>query len=483
MATDWTYDKTVSPSKTITIKYAVEENGTYTQKTATLKSTAWSETYNVYEKVVYKSREYYEKNDEGQLELKTEYGEEELLARKYTLTRDTVASVNGALVKWCLENNEGLPEGDILKTSSTYYTYSVRDFIGVKPLSERTEERIDEIELIGSLNINDYKAIGGGSLAAGKSILSQITEIEYEEFNGDITTYNQGTKWQFESYRQYNKVKTKRWLSAGLTQEGQQAAAEMLKLEDGSGAVSWAVIRGFAPELTFEGTEIRASIGKLQYTARPSEQQQAADEIANPTDTELSSEEVGPGEVSLSNDDAISQEAGAAFDLDSVAIEWNDYTGDSNGDGTPDWADWIPDGQDWTDLDQDSNSDGVPDWVEYIPGGGGGSDKPTTVTYDMPFPPDDYLDNSGKLVRGNAAQAAAKYGQTLNTLTAATAYGFNITTAVDRVASNPLSNIYVEAGGVRVQGQMNGTSWAMGNMGLVVSADVMLSGAVSRTQS
>lgn len=484
MATNWNYDKTVSPAKTIVIKYVKEVNGTFVQQTARLKSTAWSETINVYNTVSYKTREYYEKNDKGVFEKKTEWSNEEVLSSKVTTTRDTVASVNGALVKWCLEKGEGLPQGDMIKQSRTEYKYTVRDFQGVKPYSERTEEWIDEIELIGSLNINDYEAIGGGSLSAGTSILSQITEVEYEEFNGDITVYNEGTKDEYSSYRQYNKVKTKRWLSAGLTQEGQQAAAEMLKLEDGTGTVSWSVIKDFAPELTFEGTEIRSSIGKLQYTAKPSEQQEAADEIKDPTDPELDPDQLGAGSVALSGNDAAAAGASSIFDLDSQGTDWNDYAGDSNGDGVPDWADWLPDGEDWTDYDQDSNGDGVPDWGDYVPGGGGGGDdKPTTVTYDMPFPPDDYYDNNGNLVRGNAAQAAAKYGQTLNSLTAATAYGFNITTAADRVASQPLSSIYVEAGGVRVQGQMNGTSWAMGNMGLVVSADVMLSGAVSRSQS
>ncbi len=487
MATDWTYDKTISPSKTIVIKYAKEVDGTFVQQTARLKSTSWSTTINIYNKVRFKSREYYERNDEGKLELKTEYSEEDVLSSKITTTRDTVASVNGSLVKWCLENSEGLPDGDIVKLSMTDYEYVVRDFIGVKPLTERTEEWIDEIELIGSLNINDYKAIGGGSLSAGTSILSQVTEIEYEEFNGDVTYYNFQTKDEYASYRQYNKVKTKRWLAAGLTQEGQQAAAEMLKLEDGTGLLSWGIIKEFAPELTFEGTEIRSSIGKLQYTAKPTEQELAADEITNPTDPELSSDEVGPGNVWLSGGEELSPTADQIFDLDGSATDWSDYQGDTNGDGVPDWADWIPEGDDWTDYDQDSNDDGIPDWADELPGGGGGggggSDKPTTVTYDMPFAPDDYYDNNGNLVRGNAAQAAAKYGQTLNSLTAASAFGFNITTAADRVATRPLSHIYVEAGGIRVQGQMNGTSWAMGNMGLVVSADVMLSGAVSRSQS
>lgn len=478
---DWSYDKTISPTKTIVIKYAVEEGGQFVQKTARLKSTSWSTSISSFSTAQYAARDVYERDATGNVTKRTEYTSEEVLSTKVSLTRDTIASVNGALVKWCLENNKGLPSGDIYRLSVTKYEYQVKDYKGVRPLKEETTELIDEIELIGSLNINDYAAIGGGDLAAGnKTVTASTTKIEYSQFDGDVNVYNQGTRDQFATWRQYNKTKTERWTAAGLTQEGQQAAAELLKQEDGTGEVSWSVIREFAPALSYEGVEVRSSIGRLQYSSKPSDQDLAQEEITQPDDEDFGTDDVGPGSVSVSGNDAYTPGASQIFDLDETSVNWPDYAGDSNGDGIPDWADWVPEGTDWQDLTGDSNGDGVPDWVDVVPDGGGAA-PPSAVTYDMPFAPDDYLDNSGKIVRGNAAQAAAKYGATLNSMRAASSYGFNITTALDRVGTSHLAPIYVNAGGVRVAGRMNGTSWAMGNMGIVVSADVMLSGAVSRS--
>jgi hypothetical protein len=477
---DWTYEKTISPSKTIVIKYALEENGQFVDKTARLKSTAYSLSISDYSKVTYAARDVHERDELGAISRRTEYETEEVLTRKITITRDTVASVNGALVKWCLENQQGLPEGSIFKLSFTYYDYTVQNYKGVKPLSEETREYIDEIELIGSLNINDYAAINAGELAAGIPILATETKIEYTEFDGDVNIYNQGTRDQFATWRQYNKTKTERWVAAGLTQEGQQAAADMLKQEDGSGDITWSVILEFAPELSYEGVEVRSSIGKLQYSSKPSDQDLAQEEIRQPDDEDFGTDEVGPGSVSVSGADTYIPDVAQIFDLDEDSINWPDYAGDSNGDGIPDWADWVPEDTDWQDFTGDSNGDGIPDWADVVPDGGG-SAPPSAVTYDMPFAPDDYLDNSGRVVKGNAAQAAAKYGATLNSMRAASSYGFNITTALDRVGTDHLAPVYVSAGGVRVAGRMNGTSWAMGNMGIVVSADVMLSGAVSRS--
>lgn len=478
---DWTYDKTISTPKWIVIKYAIEEGGTFVSKTARLRSTSWSSSLSTYSTASYAARDVYERDEQGNVSKRTEYESEEVLSTKVTITRDTIASVNGALVKWCLENGHPIPSGDIYRLSVTKYEYAVKDYQGVSPRSEETTELIDEIELIGSLNINDYEAIGGAGLAAGnETVTSSLTKIEYEEFKGDINVYNQGTRDQFATWREYNKTKTQRWTAAGLTQEGQQTAAELLKQEDGTGAVSWSVIRDFAPALSYEGIEVRSSIGRLQYSSKPSDQDLAQAEILQPDDDDLSADNVGPGSISLSGSDVYIADIAQVFDLDETSLDWTDYSGDSNGDGIPDWVDWVPEGTDWQTLTGDSDGDGVPDWVAIVPDGGG-SAPPSALTYDMPFAPDDYLDNSGQVVRGNAAQAAAKYGATLNSMRAASSYGFNITTAMDRVGTGHLAPVYVKAGGIRVAGRMNGTSWAMGNMGIVVSADVMLSGAVSRS--
>lgn len=45
---------------------------------------------------------------------------------------------------------------------------------------------------------------------------------------------------------------------------------------------------------------------------------------------------------------------------------WQDYNEDSDGDGVPDWAPFVPDSLE--DYNVDSNGDGIPDWADYVPG-------------------------------------------------------------------------------------------------------------------
>jgi hypothetical protein len=463
--TDWSQDKTISPARPINIVYTIKNaNDQYERRVARLMSTQWSENYTYFEQIFYRK----ERWNEGGSTYVT-YGDEWVTSWKSTTTRDTIASVNGSLVKWCLENGHGLPSGDVFKYSYTTYRYVVFEGEGPRLRFERTIEYIDFMELLGSLNISDYGPIGGETFAAGEALESQITEVEYE--------------WFYSDGREYTKTSTSRWIAFGLTQEGQQAAAEMFRQEDGTGNASWEVIDS-ALQLKYDGTEVRSSIGRVQLPSRPSDQDIAQDDILDDTG-DIVDGEAGSAEVYGSWGAGDAGDASEGFDFGTSGIDWQDYNGTNPDTGEPYWASFI-DG-DWTDYTGDSNDDGVPDWVDELPtpgggGSGGGSGGTSSVAqYDMPFPPDDYYGPNGQLIAGNAAQAAKKYGQTMNALKAANSFGINVTTAVQKVGTQALSPLYLNAGGIRVQTRMNGTAWAFGNMGIVVSSDLLLAGVVART--
>jgi hypothetical protein len=209
----------------------------------------------------------------------------------------------------------------------------------------------------------------------------------------------------------------------------------------------------------------------------------------------------------------------STFDIyrPSAPDDWSDYDRDGDGDDIPDWAPFVPPelgGPDnWPDFDVDTDDDGVPDWAPFVPIGDdfnyddydyGGSDSDpgndrittgtvvfrddwfanpqsstVTTTYDMPFAPDDYFDyvkGVPQLVRGNAAEAAAKFGRLEAALDAGHAYGQNIVTGWNEAPSLDLSPVYVQVAGIEGAFLMDSTSYAWGPDGMVVSSDLMLLG-------
>jgi hypothetical protein len=195
---------------------------------------------------------------------------------------------------------------------------------------------------------------------------------------------------------------------------------------------------------------------------------------------------------------------------------WTEYDDDKNNDGVPDWADYVPPAlggpSNWETYDVDSNSDGIPDWKDFVPVGDDfntadfdyndpeadtTTDKviygtvffdgswvvnplsTVTATYDMPFTPDDhfvYVKGIPKLVRGNAAAAAAKFGEIESALDIGHAYGQNIVTGWNETPTLDLAPIYLQVAGIEGAFLMDSTSYAWGPDGMVVSSDLMLLG-------
>lgn len=187
---------------------------------------------------------------------------DDVVILRETETYATVASVNASLVKWRIENNQGLPTGSAFKKSKTEYKY-ITTAEGPKVVEELTTEEITEYELAGSLAITDYTAWQPEEIY----LRSSLTLVTYEE-KGGINS------------KPYTKTVTSRSIAWGLTQEGQQVAAEMLKLETGNGEITAKVVDSMK-ELISDGSETRSSLGKTPTPGRPTAQQMAAEEIQN----------------------------------------------------------------------------------------------------------------------------------------------------------------------------------------------------------
>ena len=396
---DWTLDSVTAEPTIIEVNYTGADGQA---KSVSLVSTTTSETKSNYRDIYYTTvdgaRDY-----------------ESVASDRSSTTRSTAAAVNGALVTWRLSNGQGLPSGDASRESFTTYSYAIGDN-GPYVSREVTLEYISEYELAGSLNITDYTGFSPTSAL----LLSGKTITDYTESIGG-------------NGRTYTKTVTTRYMALGLTQEGQQSAAEQLAQDAGNGAVTSSVFYAMQ-ELVCDGAEVRNSIGRAPTPARPSGQQLIKDFIDN------------------------------------------DYSEDNG---------WTVDNG--TGSINNSAERTVEIIFRYTPG------SETTVSridsYSLPYSPDSTYTGSFSFPAGSqvtwngvrslftgAANAARNYGLMMNALNAGYAYGFNITTSCDRLPTTPFAPLYINAAGLSVAVRLNGVSWAFDGSGLVASTDLMLCG-------
>lgn len=450
---NWESESTTGKTETIDIEYTSSSG---TRKTASLASTQTSESRTTYMSISYT-------DGDGKSQ------EQEVASSREATTRTTQAAVCGNFIKWRFEQGLGLPGGDVLRQSNTSYSYTTTRE-GPVVAREITEEYITFVELAGSLSIEDFTGVSPST----SLFCSSRT----------INTYEQRTDG---NGRPHSYQKTERYLALGLTQEGSQTARERIKEDLGDGAVTSNVLADMS-RLVFDGIETRSSIGRAPTPTRPSAQDREPPNLADPDDDEYplgDGYNSDDGELDGSNYEPYNADVGFSLDPDPVnpSQGWPFFMNDSNGDGIPDWAQFLPDGQDWEDLDQDSDDDGIPDWAEYVPISSD-EDGYTYGNYTMPFASDDYYTVSNgavTVVSGAAAEEARLYGILQNQLKAGNAYGFNITTGCDYLPTEPFAPVFVQAAGLVAAGRLDGTSWAFDANGLIVSSDVLLCGVSGRT--
>jgi hypothetical protein len=331
MPNDWTSSETISPPDQIKITWKVKPAGSNSvvDKSVPLQSTTSSTSRTEYQTFAY--------NDaEGKPQT------QDVAVFKRDVKTATIASVNSAYVTYRVQNALGLPLGNAENVSETTTEYAITTEGPVK-IKDTTVEQISYVQFVGSLSVPSYEGFRPGTYL----VIANKTVVEYE----NVRT---------ASGRDMTRTKTSRWIAQGLSQEGQQSAKDVLALVDGlngtagNPALFDDVIQTYIP-LIFEGTEVQTSTGREPVPSRPSEQDSIKDEVTN-GDTNADDTTITP-EEKYGN--------GAWTSYVPPGIDPKTLQGDSNGDGVPDWAPYVP--QDYTDYDQDSNSDGTPDWAPYVP--------------------------------------------------------------------------------------------------------------------
>ena len=264
---DWTSEKSASRVEII-IGWTDSETGE--ERTSSFLSTTSTETKSIY-------RTYFYTDSEGNSQ------SADVVASRFSSTTTTKAQANGAFVSWSLANTGKLPSGSATKSSYTSYSYKTTQD-GPRLIAERTVERISELELAGSLNIQDYSDYTPSS----DEFESSLTETIFDE-------YKDG-----RSGRVYTQSKTTRRLSYGLTQEGQQTASKSLE----SAAANVAEIVDGMKGLVLDGIEVRSSIGRAESPTRPSGEDLLNDYIRSDDNPEVDGylvDEYGPSEVGSSS--------------------------------------------------------------------------------------------------------------------------------------------------------------------------------------
>ena len=249
--TDWTFDRTIAPPRTINIKYSTQDG---VQRSVSLSNTDTSETQTTFALVQYT-------NDEGVPETA------EVVVRKVETKRTTQASVNGAMVSQRLSYGLGLPAGDAITEIETTYEYDTTTS-GPVLVRERAETKITMSELAGSLAVPSYEQYSPGTALVTSTVREVETQTAIDGAGREVT-----------------RTRTSTWIAYGLTQEGQQSFAEQMKqtqavaLDPGIGSVYITQSVLSMRPLIFQGTEVQIGVGRSPVPLKASDESLARNEI------------------------------------------------------------------------------------------------------------------------------------------------------------------------------------------------------------
>lgn len=339
---DWTKSETISPPDTITISWTTDATQTQaaTKRVQTLSSSTKSTSTTSYTTLSYIDSDGNEKT-------------QDVAVYKEDIKTTTKASANQSWITDRLKRNRGLPSGDDTERSVTKYEY-VTSVDGPKLVKETTEVYISMAAFAGQMQGIPYSFTDPESTMLtdylyydppDEEVLAHRTIVEHEEA-------------KTVDGRTYTRTRTSRWIALGQVTESKEALLAFIKAVKGIGLLTLDIITSSLDKhtsLKFEGTEVQVNIGRAPVPAKPSDAELAASEVTNGSDI--------PSDATPT--DVYGNDVGwTSYVPDNV--DWKTLTGDSNGDGVPDWAPYVPD--QWQDYDQDSNGDGVPDWAPYVPG-------------------------------------------------------------------------------------------------------------------
>lgn len=242
--TNWTYDNTVSPPRTITIQYVTEDG---TASSVSLTSVDTSETDIAYTRMEY-------------TDILGMQNAADVAVLKVEERRTTQASVNGSLVANRLSRGEGLPSGDAITLIETEYE-SESSVDGPVLIKERIETSVTTSELAGSLAVPSYEDYTPGV----QLFLSTVRELDHTTVFDDAGAAT-------------TRTTAKTWIAYGLTQDGQQSFAEQMRQLQSSSIdpSEWGQQISDAVEsmkaLVFQGTEVQTNAGRPSAPTKPSDQ-------------------------------------------------------------------------------------------------------------------------------------------------------------------------------------------------------------------
>jgi hypothetical protein len=106
--------------------------------------------------------------------------------------------------------------------------------------------------------------------------------------------------------------------------------------------------------------------------------------------------------------------------------------------------------------------------------------SPRIIEFSMPLQSDDYYSAAGKIVKGDAAAKANRFGRVQNRLLLGNRSGINLQVAPEQMPVAPFDPIYVQGSGLTALYRANGNQWAFDSNGIVCSTDALYWGVAGR---
>ena len=97
----------------------------------------------------------------------------------------------------------------------------------------------------------------------------------------------------------------------------------------------------------------------------------------------------------------------------------------------------------------------------------------TPTTFDVPFLPDDIVNDDGSITKGLPQEAAERYAEEQNLLLLGHRIGMQVVTALGQLPQRSLSPFHLTNGGITATYRTNGTSWAFDSSSCLVSTDAL----------
>jgi len=96
-----------------------------------------------------------------------------------------------------------------------------------------------------------------------------------------------------------------------------------------------------------------------------------------------------------------------------------------------------------------------------------------SLSFSVPYLPDDIVDENGTVVSGNADTAAADYAEEQNRLLLGHRLLMQVTTKLGVLPTSPLSAFHLTSNGITATYRTNGTAWSFDSNSCIVSTDAL----------